>query len=104
MLLKKPQQPKPLKPWQSNIDGIERSPDQEEEINQLIHALCSTEEWENCRRYLRSITIERVMGPGFDIGALTHLEGARWLLAIIEKRNRLGEQANAYTATQSTEE
>ena len=43
-------------------------------------------------KYLRSITIEYVNGPGVDTNALIHLEGARWLVGVIEKRIADGQE------------
>lgn len=74
------------------IDGIRRLKDEDEAISLMVNAFCDGPEWERFRRYFRSITIERVNGPGFDSESLFHLEGARWLMMILEKRRAMGKQ------------
>lgn len=58
----------------------------ERELNEAL-ALCFKDAvGERALKYLRSITIEYVQGPGYDPQVLAHLEGARWLVAVIERR------------------
>ena len=67
-------------------DGHKRTPAVERKINESLGICFRDAVGERALKYLRSITIEYVNGPGFDPNALAHLEGARWLVAIIEKR------------------
>ena len=67
-------------------DGRKRSLKVERELNEICAIACGEAAGEKFLKYLRSITIEYVNGPGLEPNALIHLEGARWLVAIIEKR------------------
>lgn len=62
----------------------------ESKINESLVLAFSDPAGEAALKYLRSITIEYVNGPGFDPNALMHLEGARWLVGVIEKRIKDG--------------
>ena len=67
-------------------DGRNRQPKIEREINEALAIAFGEAVGERALKYLRSITIEYVNGPGLEPNALMHLEGARWLVAVIEKR------------------
>lgn len=41
--------------------------------------------------YLRSITTNRVLGPGTDPNVINYHEGSRWLMGIIDTRIKDGE-------------
>lgn len=58
----------------------------EKKINECLAIAFMDEAGEQALKYLRAITIEYVNGPGLDVNALIHLEGARWLVGVIEKR------------------
>lgn len=64
----------------------------ESRINESLVLAFSDAAGEAALKYLRSITIEYVNGPGFDPNALMHLEGARWLVGVIEKRIHDGKE------------
>jgi len=67
-------------------DGRVRTKERERDINQALAIAFGEAAGEKALQYLRSITIEYVNGPGLEPNSLIHLEGARWLVAIIEKR------------------
>ena len=67
-------------------DGRKRSASVERKLNETCALACGEAVGDQFLKYLRSITIEYVQGPGYDPAVLAHLEGARWLVAIIEKR------------------
>lgn len=67
-------------------DGKTRDAKIEREINEALAICFSDAVGERALKYLRSITIEKVSGPGLDVNALIHQEGARWLVAVIERR------------------
>jgi len=69
-----------------NIDGVARSEDAEKQINEAIGLAFKGKSGEFALKYLRSISIERVMGPNFDPNSLAHLEGQRFIVGIIEQR------------------
>jgi hypothetical protein len=67
-------------------DGRARPAIAERDINQALGLCFADAVGEKALKYLRSITIESIQGPGYDPNVLAHIEGARWLVAIIEKR------------------
>ena len=69
-----------------NIDGVPRSEDAEKQINEAIALAFQGTSGEFALKYLRSISIERVMGPSFDPNSLAHLEGQRFIVGVIEQR------------------
>ena len=69
-----------------NIDGVARSEDAEKQINEAIGLAFKGKSGEFALKYLRSISIERVMGPNFDPNSLAHLEGQRFIVGVIEQR------------------
>ena len=69
-----------------NIDGVARSEDAEKQINEAIALAFKGKSGELALKYLRSISIERVMGPNFDPNSLAHLEGQRFIVGVIEQR------------------
>ena len=72
------------------LDGLVRPESKEDELNRLCASVFSQENGEALLTYLRSITIERIGGPGIDDCALRHLEGQRYLVGILEQRIALG--------------
>lgn len=72
----------------SSIDGIARSDAREAAIDSNVEAVFTSGAGAEALRYLRSITIERVAGPEVTDAALRHLEGSRYLVAVIEARIR----------------
>lgn len=74
------------KPYHAPDGRNHRQAKVEREINEALAIAFGEAVGERALKYLRSITIEYVNGPGLDANALIHLEGARWLVAIIEKR------------------
>lgn len=75
-----------VKPYHAPDGRNHRPARVERDINESLAIAFGEAAGERALKYLRSITIEYVNGPGLDPNALIHLEGARWLVAIIEKR------------------
>lgn len=69
-----------------SIDGFARSKEEDDKINQNLASLFSTPTGAEVLRYLRSVTIEAVSGANISDAELRHLEGMRFLVALIEKR------------------
>jgi hypothetical protein len=67
-------------------DGIVRSPEREIELNSLFASVFSRGDGREVLRYLRSISIEAVGGPGVKPDELMHREGMRYLVGIVEQR------------------
>jgi hypothetical protein len=76
------------------IDGIQRSDEAENRINEALALCFSGANGEFALKYLRSISIERVMGPNFDPNSLAHIEGQRFLVGIIEQRIKRAKEGN----------
>lgn len=76
----------------SPVDGVRRTKARERELNELAAAAFAGDAGARFLQYLRSITIHNVNGPGVAEKELLHLEGQRYLVAIIERRVDLGRQ------------
>ena len=74
--------PKPV----NSIDGYQRSPENEKLINQLIASVFKGDDGKKVLSYLKSITTEAVAGPNMSTNELFHLEGRRFLVAILQQR------------------
>lgn len=75
-------QPKQVK----SLDGYTRSPDTEKKLNKLFGSVFKGDDGKAVLAYLRSITTEAVAGSNISTNELFHLEGRRFLLAIIQSR------------------
>jgi len=73
-------------------DGVSRSQQEDDELNQTIAALFRSRAGKKVLDYLRSITIEFVAGPNISDAELRHREGMRYLVGIIEERMRMGQK------------
>lgn len=67
-------------------DGIIRQAEQEDELDRWAAATFRDEVAKRFLNYLKSITMNNVLGPGSDDRELRHIEGMRNLYAIIERR------------------
>jgi hypothetical protein len=76
----------------SPVDGVRRKKTRERELNELAAAAFASDAGARFLKYLRAITINHVNGPGVAEKELLHLEGQRYLVAIIERRMDLGRQ------------
>jgi len=70
----------------NSIDGYTRSPETEKKLNQIFGSVFKGDDGKQVLSYLRSITTEAVAGPNMSTNELFHLEGRRFLLAIIQSR------------------
>ena len=68
------------------IDGIQRSKEKDNIISSNMLSAFSTPSGKETLNYLRSITIESVAGPNISDGELRHLEGQRYIIALISRR------------------
>ena len=68
------------------IDGIQRKADEDLRISQNVAEILGTPTGKEVLRYLRSITIEMVNGPQAPDSELRHMEGQRYLVALLEQR------------------
>ncbi len=73
-------------------DNIGRTPANEKKINELFAVVFRGKASDDLLDYLRSITTNQVMAPGTPPDVITYHEGARWLMGVIEKRIRLGQE------------
>jgi len=70
----------------NSIDGYTRSPKTEELLNKLFGSVFKGDDGKQVLTYLKSITTEAVAGPNMSTNELFHLEGRRFLVAIIQSR------------------
>ena len=70
----------------NSIDGYTRKPETEKLLNQLVASVFKDDNGKQVLAYLKSITTEAVAGPNMTTNELFHLEGRRFLVAIIQGR------------------
>ena len=70
----------------NSIDGYTRSPETEKLLNKLFGSVFKGDDGKQVLTYLKSITTEAVAGPNMSTNELFHLEGRRYLVAIIQSR------------------
>lgn len=68
------------------VDGYQRPRDQDEKLSQDVLALFSTPLGMSVMQYLKSITVDAVAGANISDAELRHLEGQRYVVALIVKR------------------
>lgn len=73
-------------------DGVNRSHEVEQRINEAFALAFSGEAGDFVLDYLRRSTIERVNGPAVDTNALLHMEGQRFLVGVIQRRINYGKE------------
>ncbi len=73
-------------PQHLGVDGYPRSKDEDERISKNIMSLFNTPNGIEVLKYLKSITIEAVSGANISDAELRHLEGQRYLVALMVKR------------------
>lgn len=78
------------KPAAPGIDGFARNPEAEDYIDKLAAAVLGTNAGRELLEYMKSITISRIMGPNATDAELRHMEGQRYLVAVLESRVRVG--------------
>jgi hypothetical protein len=74
------------KPKHLGVDGYQRPREEDEKLSQNVLALFSTPVGMSVMQYLKSITVDAVAGPNISDAELRHLEGQRYLVALISKR------------------
>ena len=83
-------------------DGYERTPSEEARLNVAAAKLFGTPAGKDFLDYLRSISIERVSGPYMEDSYLRHLEGMRFIVAVISQRIAKGHDHNVSSSSQGT--
>ena len=73
-------------PQHLGVDGYPRSKEEDERISKHLLGLFNTPNGTEVLKYLKSVTIEAVSGPNISDAELRHLEGQRYLVALIVKR------------------
>lgn len=88
-------------PHEPGPDGVARSPAEQSRINEQLALAFRGASGKAALDYLRSISIERVCGPFAGDAELRHLEGMRFIVAIISQRIAAHhrEQSNAGAAS-----
>ena len=68
------------------VDGFPRQKEEDNKISSDVKAVFGKPAGREVLRYLRSITLDAVAGGGISDGELRHLEGQRFIVALIERR------------------
>ena len=74
------------------VDGYQRPREKNEKLSQDTLALFNTPVGHSVLQYLKSITVDAVAGPNISDAELRHLEGQRYLVALIVKRINHGQR------------
>jgi len=77
------------------VDGYPRPKEEDEKISKDIKALLGSPAGREVLRYLRSITLDAVAGGGISDGELRHLEGQRFVVALLERRIQHAEKVES---------
>ena len=72
-------------------DGIKRSKDLDARINEAFAITFNSAAGQTVIDYLKSITVNKVIGPGAAENTYSYHEGARWLMGVISTRRQDGE-------------
>ena len=73
-------------------DGKSRNQKVERELNECFAICFSSHTGKRVRDYLRSISVNSVLPPGTPPETITYMEGARWLMGVIDTRIKDGEE------------
>ena len=73
-------------------DGYLRSTTDDAKLNKLFASVFRGPDGEALIQHLRAITIEAVAGPEITNDQLRHLEGMRYLVAIMQRRINSGRE------------
>lgn len=74
-------------------DGIQKPLEEEEELNRLAAQVFREPPAQKFLSYLRSITINNLQGSGVSDNELRHMEGQRYIVALIERRIEHGRRS-----------
>ena len=75
-----------------NIDGVARSREEEKKLNECFKEVFKEGGGRRVLEYLKSISIHAIHGPNIDPHSLMHVEGQRYIIALIEQRIEDGRQ------------
>jgi len=75
-----------------SIDGYVRTDEEERNLNKIFAGVFKDNNGKKVLDYIKSITTEAVAGPNIESNKLFHLEGMRFLTAIIQTRIKKGEK------------
>ena len=76
------------------VDGYPRSKEQDEKISLDLASTFNSPSGLATMQYLRSVTIDAITGANISAEELRHLEGQRYLVALIAKRVQHAERIN----------
>ena len=73
-------------------DGFSREPATERRLNQAFAVVFNNQAGEVVLSYLKSISANRVIGPGAPDSIYTYQAGVCWLMGVIDTRKLHGEE------------
>jgi len=94
-LTRSPRKPKKAtgqRPKYAAPDGRHREPSVEHDINEAFAITFASAAGQKVLNYLRSVTTHAAFQPGTDPNIIVQMEGARWLMGIIDTRTKHGEE------------
>jgi len=74
----------------ASIDGRMYPKEVDKDLNSKANGLFGGGIGKDFLQYLESLTTNSIHPAGTGIETLAHAEGARWIVAIIKKRNEIG--------------
>ena len=80
-------------------DGVKRRREDEDELNDLAVSTFRSPGGQKFLSYLRSITIHNLQGPGVTDNELRHMEGQRYIVALMERRIENGRRLKPTTSS-----
>lgn len=85
------------------VDGYPRSKVEDEKISLDLASTFNSPSGLATMQYLKSVTIEAITGANISAEELRHLEGQRYLVALIAKRVQHAERINNGRTSRTTE-
>jgi hypothetical protein len=74
------------------IDGVQRSAQAERDLNRIAAQIFATPSGDLLLAWLKRITVNNVQGPAVTDAHLRHLEGQRYIVALVQQRIEHGKR------------
>jgi hypothetical protein len=74
------------------IDGVQRSVQAERDLNKIAAQIFATPGGEQLLAWLKRITVNNVQGPAVSDAELRHIEGQRYVVALLQQRIQHGQR------------
>jgi hypothetical protein len=74
------------------LDGVQRSAQAERDLNKIAAQIFATPGGEQLLAWLKRITVNNVQGPAVTDATLRHIEGQRYVVALLQQRIQHGQR------------